>query len=285
MFQQNASIDETEMTNQIGFMQGRLSSVSKEGVIQEFPWETWKEEFSIAKECGFKLIEWIFESRDWERNPILLGSGRKEIIQLQKTYGIKVDSICCDYFMDHPLFENTEKSQQVLENLIEASSEVGIRFIELPFIGKAAIHNDNSPIIIKILNAFVPFIKEKGVNLLLEVSISPEKICKLLDRIPSQRIQLNYDTGNSAYWGYHPEDEIPVYGHRIGNIHIKDCTPADYSVPLGEGNVDFELIFNLLKEIKYQGNFVLQTARGKDDVSLAGKYYKFTQSYIQRYLR
>ncbi len=76
--------DKNKTINQIGFMQGRLSSVSEEGVIQEFPWETWKEEFSIAKECGFKLIEWVLESKDWGKNPILLGPGRKEIIQLQK---------------------------------------------------------------------------------------------------------------------------------------------------------------------------------------------------------
>ena len=60
---------------------------------------------------------------------------------------------------------------------------------------------------------------------------------------PSHRIQMNYDTGNSAYWQYDTDQEFSLYGSRIGNIHIKDCTPDEYSVPLGNGNVDFDKIF------------------------------------------
>jgi len=63
----------------------------------------------------------------------------------------------------------------------------------------------------------------------------------------SDRILINYDTGNSAYWGYNPDEEIRTYGKQIGNIHIKDVTLKDYSVPLGHGEVNFDQIFGLLK--------------------------------------
>ena len=91
--------------------------------------------------------------------------------------------------------------------------------------------------------------------------------------------------GNSAYWGFDPRDELKRYGHRIGNIHIKDCTPQDYSVPLGNGDVDFDLIFGLLQKIDYKGDFILQTARGDDDLLLAEQYYKFTNQYVQEYFQ
>jgi L-ribulose-5-phosphate 3-epimerase len=96
---------------------------------------------------------------------------------------------------------------------------------------------------------------------------------------------MNYDTGNSAYWGYGVDDEIPLYGDRIGNVHIKDCTPEDYSVPLGEGNVDFDRTFQHLADVGYRGDFVLQAARAEDDVAVAMVYSRFTRRYVERYLR
>jgi len=284
------SVDENIMTknkmHQIGFMQGRLSPVSKEGIIQEFPATTWKNEFPIARECGFEIIEWVFEAKDWEKNPLILKSGRQEIIEHQEKFGIQVDSVCCDYFMGYPVLEDVTRSRKILESLIEACFEVGIRSLEIPFIEKNAITSDeDAKAIADILNSYIPLAEEKGVYLLLEVSLNPEEICKFLKLVPSERIQLNYDSGNSANWGFKPEEEIPRYGYKIGNIHIKDCTPEEYTVPLGQGNANFDVIFELLKEEKYEGNFILQTARGSDDVGLAKEYLKFTQDYIQKYLK
>ena len=41
-------------------MQGRLSK-QRSQLIQEFPWETWQTEFSLAKEIGLGLIEWTVD--------------------------------------------------------------------------------------------------------------------------------------------------------------------------------------------------------------------------------
>jgi len=120
--------------------------------------------------------------------------------------------------------------------------------------------------------------------LLLETDLAPEEFKKFLDRIDSDRVQVNYDTGNSAYWQHDAEKEINLYGDKIGNIHIKDCTPENYSVPLGEGNVDFDLSFRMFKEKKYQGDFILQTVRSDNDIKAAKEFRAFTLSYISKYL-
>jgi sugar phosphate isomerase/epimerase len=75
------------------------------------------------------------------------------------------------------------------------------------------------------------------------------------------------------------------YGKRIGNIHIKDCTPEDYSVKLGKGNVNFELSFEWFRRIGYTGDFILQAVRGKNDFELANDFYQFTNHYIQKYFK
>jgi hexulose-6-phosphate isomerase len=261
-----------------------------DGKIQSFPLEIWREEFALARDCGFELIEWVLNMTDLHHNPILSRSGRAEIVRLSKEYKINIPSICCDYFMEYSLIsESLEErliAQGMLIELIRVCPEAGIRFIEIPLIGKSSIEKvDDTKKIALFLNDIALIAKTNDVYLLLEVSLSPSQIASFLEWIPTDRIKLNYDTGNSAYWGYNPQEEISAYGHRIGNIHIKDCIPGVYSVPLGQGNVDFDLTFQLLKEVGYKGDFILQTARGEDDVQTAKTFYQFTQHYLQKYFQ
>ena len=65
--------------NAIGIMQGRLSS-GKEDQIQFFPVDTWREEFSIAKEAGLDCIEWVYEAETESVNPLSSEAGVAEIV-------------------------------------------------------------------------------------------------------------------------------------------------------------------------------------------------------------
>ena len=48
------------MSPRIGSMQGRLSKPLN-GMIQSFPKNSWENEFYLAKDIGFKLIEWVLD--------------------------------------------------------------------------------------------------------------------------------------------------------------------------------------------------------------------------------
>lgn len=50
----------------IGIMQGRLSP-PKNKLIQNFPLETWKNEFLLSKKLGLKSIEWVFEKNNFRQ--------------------------------------------------------------------------------------------------------------------------------------------------------------------------------------------------------------------------
>ena len=69
-----------------------------------------------------------------------------------------------------------------------------------------------------------------------------------LKNVNTKAIKVNYDTGNSAVWEYNVKEEFLSYGQLISNVHIKDCTPKDYTVQLGTGNVNFNEVFFLLKK-------------------------------------
>ena len=70
----------------------------------------------------------------------------------------------------------------------------------------------------------------------------------LLKNVNKKIITVNYDMGNSAYREYNMRKEFLSYGQSISNVHIKDCTPKDYTVKLGDGNVNFDEVFQLLKK-------------------------------------
>lgn len=275
--------------NRLGIMQGRLSPM-KNGKIQTFPADTWKDEFAIAKEIGYELIEWVLDLTDIEKNPLLTKHGRLEINQHKKEFNIEIPSICCDYFIEFPFhtdsLDQRMQAQGMLIELIRISQEIGAKYLEIPLIGKSSIKDSLAAgITLNFFESIEPLLIENDVYLLLETDILPAELNDLLKKIKSNRILLNYDTGNSAFWGFDTEYELSHYGNRIGNIHIKDCTPKDYSVMLGTGNVDFDLTFKMLKDLKYEGDFILQAARGEDDISLASTYFKFTKSYIDKYFK
>ena len=57
------------MSFKIGITQGRLSKPT-DGKIQSFPKNSWENEFYLAKDIGFKLIEWVLDD-NIKDNPIL----------------------------------------------------------------------------------------------------------------------------------------------------------------------------------------------------------------------
>ena len=90
------------MKNNIGVMQGRLLPKFK-GRYQAHPIGYWQEEFFLAKELGLDCIEFILDFNDSEKNPLLTHEGFKEILELSEETGVRVKTICADYFMEAPL--------------------------------------------------------------------------------------------------------------------------------------------------------------------------------------
>jgi hexulose-6-phosphate isomerase len=68
------------------------------------------------------------------------------------------------------------------------------------------------------------------------------------------------------------------------NVHVKDRKYNGTTLPLGEGDADFETIFKLLDNFDYRGNYILQTARSQNNDHLGAliKYRDMTQTWINR---
>jgi L-ribulose-5-phosphate 3-epimerase len=271
----------------IGIMQGRLVPPI-EGKIQCFPRENWAKEFALAAQSNLDCIEWIYDLYGADVNPISTDHGIETIKLLSGRYGVKVLSVCADYFMDKPLLraDTTELEARFdkLAWLITRCQLLNINRCILPFVDASRIDTDTEMEgVITILRRALIKAEETGIELHLETSLKPNQFAMLLSRLSHPLLKANYDSGNSSSLGYHPNDEFGAYGKSVGSVHIKDRVHGGSTVPLGTGDADFLALFQNLSNVNYSGDFILQVARGAsgDEVAWAKKNLEFVKGYLQ----
>ncbi len=254
---------------QIGFMQGRLSPI-EEGKIQAFPWSHWQSEFKIAHNLGFELMEWTIDQERLDENPLMTRSGRQQISQLCSQYGISIRSLTGDCFMQAPFWKSEGSQRQLLlEQMAEvlvAAASLEISYVVVPLVDNGSLENqqqiDN---LYRGLETIRPILVDGNLQIVFESDFSSAALLKLISNLDNKYFGINYDIGNSAALGYDPAEEITTYGSYIDNVHVKDRLLGGTTVPLGKGNANLPLVFKLLKEANYQGQYILQTARAVDN--------------------
>ena len=270
--------------NKIGIMQGRLLP-KLNNLYQAHPINYWQEEFYISKEIGVDCIEFIFDFKNFEENPLIKKRGINEIQSIISETNIKVESICADYFMDSPLHSENLKSAKlgakILSNLINNVSKLGVKDIVIPCVDQSSINSQAAADrFINNLKPVIEIAEEKQINLSLETDLPPGPFLKLLNSFNSSIVTVNYDIGNSAALGYDPIEELDAYGERISDIHIKDRILGGGSVFLGQGNANFSSFFKKLKEFHYQGPFIMQAYRDEEGIDIFKKQLDWISPYL-----
>jgi L-ribulose-5-phosphate 3-epimerase len=275
------------MKNKIGIMQGRLSE-QKSLKIQEFPTQTWENEFQKANNIGFSTVEWIFDSIE---NPILNDKKIEYILKKINENNISINSVIADFFMDNLLSTNDYKSNknlEILKKLIINANKLNIKIVEIPFVDSSSLKSkEQIRILEKKMLEIIPMLEKNQMIIGLETDLNPREFTELLERINHPNIQANYDSGNSASLGYNVYEEFELLGKWIKNIHIKDRIVNGGTVPLGDGDVDFDVLFTLIKKYDYSGDLIIQGSRIKKELpeETCKKYNTFVKHYVDKYLK
>jgi L-ribulose-5-phosphate 3-epimerase len=248
----------------LGLMQGRLLP-PVDGNIQCYPGSRWADEFSLAASLGLDFIEWIVDQAP--DNP-LAGDAVAPVKSVIVDTGVVVSSICADVFMGNlQLAHGSPNSQAAsaahLTALLHTAAAVGATRIVLPFVDSSELSQDADLDAAKgAIEGVLPAARAEGVELHLETSLDPKGFAALLNDLPDPMVKVNYDMGNSAALGYRPKDEFAAYGARIGSVHVKDRVRGGTTVAPGTGSTEFEAVFAGLDDLGYDGDYVLQVARG-----------------------
>jgi len=257
------------MQLQIGFMQGRLSPLVN-GKIQAFPWDYWRDEFLIANEYDFNIIEWTLDQSQLYENPLMTEVGQKEIRALSNKYKISIPSLTGDCFMQAPFYKvDGSKSESLLldlRNIIISCGKLGVKYIVFPLVDNGRLETKKQEMILKDgLSLVDDLLFQRGIKIVFESDFPPDKLKSFISGFSPENYGINYDIGNSAALGYNSKDEISAYGDRILNVHIKDRILKGTTVPLGKGNANIPKVLKELSEINYDGNYILQTARAVNE--------------------
>ena len=266
----------------IGFIQGRLSPITNNR-IQQFPWDTWQNEFSIASKNDINLIEWTIDTFKFYLNPLINLNQWEEINTIASKNNILIPSVTCDYFMENPPWKSDiDLIKKGIIAIFQGMKNISAKILVVPLVDNSSLLDSSNADTVK--NLFINLIPEmiqNNIQIAFECDLNPEELLYFISEFDKNYFGINYDIGNSASLGFDPNKEFEAYGSRITNVHVKDRKINGPTIPLGEGDAEFLRIFGLLHEVNYQGNLILQTARSKEgkDAELLVKYKKLVEGW------
>lgn len=258
-------------------MQGRLSPISN-NLIQSFPWACWENEFAIAADHDWHIMEWTIDHDRFDENPLLTSDGQARVESLSAEYGVGVHSITADFFMQRPFFEAGDSDGEIdrLARVIDACLRLGISQLVIPLVDNASVDSEHkrSQIVERLSDLMSGYTREK-LKLAFESDFGPEQLRGFIGLFDELNFSINYDIGNSAALGFDCREELAAYSGYVENVHIKDRKRGGTTVPLGAGDADIHGAIGLLEDGGYEGRYIFQTARQSDHVGALETYRRF----------
>ena len=244
-----------------GIMQGRLSPPVG-GEIQNFPANTWLEEFKWISQLpvipyygpDVDTIEWIVPMKGFDDNLLF-----HHPININKA----VHAICADSIIDDK-FPDLQFLDKYFDTVCTKAVLNGVNKVTVPLLEKSSVMNSNIrkqfiEYVVDLVNRRMP-----TITLSFEFEATEDVIDEVLSAHSSFR--MTYDTGNFTSYFKEKIDHkklLTKYRDKIDNIHLKDRVALTcQTVEPGEGDTNFIQIFETLSENNYQKQFTLQTARG-----------------------
>ena len=120
--------------------------------------------------------------------------------------------------------------------------------------------------VVAILRNIIARYKTMGINFLFETGQeTPVTLLRIIEEIGADNVGINMDTANLILYGKaNSADAIRVFGKYVMDTHIKDgFYPTNgkelgREVKVGEGLANVPEVVKLLRDIGYQGNYIIE---------------------------
>lgn len=147
--------------------------------------------------------------------------------------------------------------------------------------GKYVMNDEEWDLLVTGLNKLGKIAKDKGMVLTFHhhmgtVVQTEEEIDRFMASVDPELVFLLFDSGHLSFAGIDPEKILRKYVNRVRHVHLKDLRKdvvkqsrdekwsflkgvraGTFTVP-GDGDVDFEPIFDILEEAGYEGWVVVE---------------------------
>ena len=153
---------------------------------------SWEQRFKLAKKAGFDFIELSIDESDYRLERLKWPLDKRlELVNISKTIGIPIRSICLSGHRKFPLGSNDTKKRQQSLNIgyeaIDLASDLGVRLIQLA--GYDVYYEDSSSEtkeqFVNNLVKLVEYASAREVVLAFETWIPFKKQCISLIKYPA----------------------------------------------------------------------------------------------------
>ena len=140
--------------------------------------------------------------------------------------------------------------------------------------------------VVAVVRDTASFLKDLGIEFWFETGQeTPVTMLRLIQQVGTGNLGINLDPANLILYGKaNPIDALDVFGKHVRSVHAKDgLYPTDpmklgREVKIGEGRVRFPEFVRRLKEIGYEGAFIIEREisgpRQQADIADSIKYLK-----------
>ena len=232
---------------------------------------TWEEKLKAAKTAGFDYMELsIDESEhrlsrlDWTDEEI------ENLRSIMYKEGISFPTMCLSGHRKYPFGSKDprkrEKAMEIMEKAIHLAVKLGIRCIQLATYDVYYEESDDETkqLFLEGMREAVAMASRAGVILAMEIMDTEfvgtiVRAIHYLKEIPSPYFKIYPDMGNLSNFSNDVTGEFELGISETVAIHVKETKPGVFkNVPFGEGDVKFTEIFKKLKELNYQGMFLIE---------------------------
>jgi len=232
---------------------------------------SWEEKLMAAKEAGFDYLEISIDETDEKLARLDWSTQeREDLKKLISSTGVMIPSMCLSGHRRFPFgsknVDTRKKAFDIMKKAIKLSVDLGIRTIQLAAYDVYYEEEDETTkaLFIEGMEKSIAMASKAGVMLALEI-MDTKFISTILRAMPyvtrfnSPWFKIYPDLGNLSAWSSDVESELELGITHTVAIHVKETKPGVFKeVPFGEGIVKFSSIFKKLKQLNYQGPFLIE---------------------------
>lgn len=254
----------------------------KIGAMDNVLMKSWEELFEEAARLGFDGVELDLSVDSYRQSEVWSFTGRENLLARSRRTGVEVASVCMASVAGLMTKQEThEQGVEALTELRRFCDDLGAGVILFPMI-KHTDQSEEEAVRLWVDGFAAAFARTQrnraqvGMESVGRVGRSAGQALALIERVGSPHLGVYYNIGNAAYQGFDPVAEIKQLGKHIVQIHVKEI-----GAEMGEGKLDFPLIFRTIKSIGYDGYLVLETEPGDDAGVSAARNLAFVRGLLK----
>ena len=236
------------------------------------------------RQAGLDAIEWIYDESARTSIPSPRMRGRADAGCRPQT-GVAVRSVCADYFMDgRSCARPTARSRSGHGPCLAAGrcALLGATRVVLPFVDASrSTRTLSCARSHRSLGGAAGRRRDRRRTPSRDLTC-PRAFADCSRACPSRASRSTTTRATVRPWDIDPRESSRPTALASGSVHIKDRVHGRDTVPLGDGDADFEALFACLEDVATTGDYVLQVARGAagDEVAWARHNREFVPARL-----